>query len=129
MDNLNLVDRLVEAGVRNAESYRRKLSDNSGEPTVLRDLASEGVAALMFSMAGFVVEMGESPDLSLTGFGQSLFAEVKHFRYKPQDAVDNVKLREYNDYLIAFGNTVPTEGTAAWKQVADVAQRKARIEL
>ncbi len=126
MDSLNLVDRLVEAGVRNAESYRRKLSDNSGEPTVFRDLVSERVAALMFSMAGFVVEMGESPDLTLTGFGQSLSAEVKHFRYKQQDAMDNVKLREYSDYLIEFGNTVPTEGKTAWEQVAAVAQRKVR---
>lgn len=124
MDVQEFADRLLVAGARNVELYRRKLLHNSGEPAVLLDLRSEGSAALMFLSAGFAVDMGESPDLTLHGFGQTLCAEVKHFRRKPQDGIDEARLKAYGGHLIAYGDTAATEGSSPWDQIVAVAQRK-----
>jgi hypothetical protein len=115
---------LTERGVRGVEAYCAKLRWNASNPEVLGDLWSEAAAAMMFSIAGFSVEMRDRPDLWLTGFGQSVAAEVKHFRYKDQDSIDDVVLRNYGDYLVEYGDTRPTEGYAAWDQVVNVARRK-----
>ena len=125
MDADTLKHQLTERGVRGAETYCTKLRENARNPEVLADLRSEAAAAIMFSAAGFIVEMRDRPDLWLTGFGQSVAAEVKHFRLKRQDAIDDVALRSCNDYLVEFGDTRLTEGCAAWDQVANVARRKA----
>src|SRR5260370_24910989 len=58
------------------------------------------------------------------GCGQVSAAEVKAFRFKPQDSVDDMALRNHGDYLVEFGDTRVTEGYAAWDQVANVARRK-----
>lgn len=125
VDTDTLKHRLTELGVRGIDAYCAKLVANAGNLDVLDDLRSEATAAMMFSNAGFTVEMDDRPDLWLTGFGQSIAAEVKHFRYKRQDSVDDVALRNYADYLVEFGDTRPTEGYAGWDQVANVARRKA----
>lgn len=121
-DTLNY--RLTKLGVRGVDAYCAKLVANAGNSDVLDDLLSEAAAAMMFSIAGFTVEMSDRPDLLLTGFGQSFAAEVKHFRYKSQDSIDDVALRNHSDHLVEFGNTHPAEGYAAWDQVANVARRK-----
>ena len=79
----------------------------------------------MFTTGGFTVEMHDRPDLWLTGFGQTIAAEVKHFRYKNQDSLDDFVLRNHGDYLVEFGDPSVTEGLVAWDQVASVARRKA----
>ena len=124
MDTDTLNHRLTELGVRGVDAYCAKLVANAGNPDVLGDLRSEAAAAMMFTTAGFTVDMRDRPDLWLTGFGQSFAAEVKHFRYKSQDSVDDVALRNHGDYLVEFGDTRLTEGYAAWDQVANVARRK-----
>src|SRR2546422_191951 len=125
MDFESYADRLTAADVRNVEFYRRKLVCNSGTPTVLRDLLSEASAALMFRNADFLVEMGDSPDLTLRAFGEIVCAEVKHFRRKQQDDVDGTRLAKADECLVQYGDTVQSEGSAAWDQVAAVVQRKA----
>jgi len=122
MDTDTLNHRLTELGVRGLDAYCAKLVANAGNPDVLGDLRSEAVAAMMFSTAGFTVEMRDRPDLWLTGFGQSFAAEVKHFRYKCQDSIDDVALQNHGDCLVEFGDTRLTEGYAAWDQVANVAR-------
>lgn len=125
VDTDTLRHHLTKLGVQGVDAYYAKLVANAGNPDVLDDLQSEATAARIFSTAGFVVEMRDRPDLWLAGFGQSIAAEVKHFRYKRQDSVDDVALRNHGDYLVEFGDTRPTEGYAAWDQVANVARRKA----
>jgi len=125
VDTDTLKHQLAERGVRGTEAYCAKLRWNVRNPEVLADLRSEAAAAMMFSAAGFIVEMRDCPDLWLTGFGQSVAAEVKHFRFKRQDSIDDVALRSYDDHLVEFGDTRLTENCAAWDQVADVARRKA----
>jgi hypothetical protein len=125
VDTDTLKHQLTERGVRGAEAYCAKLRWNASNPKVLGDLRSEAAAAMMFSAAGFIVEMRDCPDIWLTGFGQSVAAEVKHFRYKHQDSIDDVALRNYGDHLVEFGDTRPTEGYAPWDQVANVARWKA----
>lgn len=125
MDTDTLKRQLTEWGVRGAEAYCAKLRSNARNPEVHGDFLSEAAAAIMFAAAGFIVEMRDSPDLWLTGFGQSVAAEVKHFRFKRQDSIDDVALRSYDDYLVEFGDTRLREDCAAWDQVADVARQKA----
>jgi hypothetical protein len=125
VDTDTLKHQLTEWGVRGVEAYCAKLRWNARNPEVFGDLLSEAAAAIMFSAAGFVVEMRDRPDLCLTGFGQSVAAEVKHFRFKRQDSIDDAALRSYGDYLVEFGDTRRTEDCAAWNQVANVARSKA----
>lgn len=124
MDTDTLKHQLTELGVRGAEAYCTKLRCNASNPQVFGDLRSEGAAATIFSAAGFIVEMRDRPDLWLTGFGQSVAAEVKHFRYKHQDSIDDVALRNHGNHLVEFGDARPTEGYTAWDQVANVARHK-----
>lgn len=125
MDADTLKHQLTQRGVRGAKAYCAKLLWNASNPEVLGDLRSEAAAAMMFSAAGFIVEMRDRPDIWLTGFGQSVAAEVKHFRHKDQDSIDDVALRDHGDHLVEFGDTRQTEGYAAWDQVVSVARRKA----
>jgi hypothetical protein len=65
-------------------------------------------------------------DLALELDGGQLWAEVKHFRLKPQDLLDNAKMSEVGDILVPYGDTVPLEGKPAWEQVFNVAKSKIR---
>jgi len=120
-----MVERLRFASVLRVDVFEEKLTQNAGEMTVVRDLLAEGAAALMFASGGFQVEMSDCPDLLLEYSGQSIGAEVKHFRLKRQDEIDEARLAGVGDYLVEFGDALPIEGTTAWDQVADVAKRKA----
>ena len=120
-----IVNRLRSASVQRVDVFEKKLIQNAGASTVIRDLLAEGAAALMFAAAGFQVEMSDRPDLVLECFGQSIGAEVKHFRLKQQDENDEVLLAGPGDYLVKYGDTIPLEGKTAWDQVIEVAVNKA----
>ena len=68
--------------------------------------------------------MRESPDLALRFNNEQFYAEVKHFKEKEQDRIDDAKMSEPGDELVPYGDTVPLEGKPAWEQVYDVAVEK-----
>lgn len=117
---------LSEKGAEEVASYRSKLTENSGNAEVYEDLVYEGVAAFNFLLAGFGVRMRESPDLQINLHNSLLFAEIKHFRWKMQDELDELNTRESmkKGHLTTYGNTIPTENKAAWDQVVAVARKK-----
>lgn len=124
MDLNVLMQHLQAARIGNVAAYSSKLLSNFREVAVVRDLLSEANAALMFRGHGIDVDLGDRPDLTLYVCGQTVCAEVKHFRRKYQDDADEQRLRQYGDHLVEYGDTVPTEGMSAWDQVVDVARRK-----
>jgi len=115
---------LESAGVTGVGGFRTKLVDNRGCGVVLESLVFEASTALMFRSAGCGVEMRDSPDLEVTLGAHRFFAEVKHFRRKAQDDIDDERLAEATDLLVPYGDTVPTEGSAAWDQIVAVACKK-----
>lgn len=123
----DLATQLRVAGVKGVDTFVLKLVQNSGVATVARDIRSEGLAAWMFAAAGFSVEMSDSPDLLLSLDGCCLGAEVKHFRLKGQDQIDDARLRAApaTGFLVEYGDTMSSEGKAAWDQVVSVADAKA----
>lgn len=115
---------LADGGVTGVEQFRLKLVNNHGCEPVVMSLLFEAKTALMFARARCGVEMRESPDLDVTLGAHRLFAEVKYFRRKSQDDIDDERLRGATSLLLPYGDTRPTEGEDAWDQVADVACRK-----
>ncbi len=114
---------LEKAHVKGIPEYIKKLQDNSNSAN-FEDFRLEGKAALMFKQAGFDVTMRESPDLALRFNNEQFYAEVKHFKEKEQDRIDDAKMSEPGDELVPYGDTVPLEGKPAWEQVYDVAVEK-----
>ena len=124
---------LEEAHVEGIPEYIKRLQDNSNNCENFQDVLLEGRAALMFSQAGFDVTLRETPDLALRLNKEKLYAEVKHFRLKRQDEIDDAKMSdpnccvdEFGPYLVQIGDTVPLEGKSAWEQVYCVAIKKAK---
>lgn len=116
---------LDRRGVQGIPEYKQKLMDNSAS-TNFEDFLLEGRAACMFRKADFGVTLREAPDLALEFNGEQLYAEVKHFRLKEQDLIDDAKMSEPGDELVPYGDTVPLEGKPAWEQVYNVAKSKIR---
>lgn len=119
----NLCNDLEKAGVQGVPEYKQKLMDNSASAN-FKDFLLEGRAARMFRQAGFGVTLREVPDLALEFNSEQLYAEVKHFRLKKQDLIDNAKMSEPGDIMVPYGDTVPLEGKPAWEQVYNVAKSK-----
>lgn len=117
---------LEQAGATNVSSFIEKLRANSNNTEVFQDLLFESRAAMIFLMNGFSVEMRESPDLSIKFADDHFFAEVKHFRLKEQDRVDQANMEVTHNRLVQYGDTVPLEDDASWDQVALVAKRKTK---
>lgn len=122
------IDRLMtllrEEGIEGLADYEQRLVNNAGSAKVFCDLVHESSAALMFSRNGFKVTIREKPDLRVELDDDVIYAEVKHFREKDQDRVDEKAMGESED-LVLVGSTVFLEGIAAWQQIANVAARKA----
>ena len=78
----------------------------------------------MFRKAGLGVTLREAPDLALESNNEQLYAEVKHFRLKEQDLIDDAKMSEPSKTLVLYGDTVPMESKPAWEQVYNVAKDK-----
>lgn len=132
MENSNIllyVDQLV-AQLRNknaigVEQYEEKLKNNIKNIDILNDLLFEGRAALMLLSNRFKVTLRDRPDLKLESDNEVVYAEVKHFREKEQDRIDEKAMKETKDYLVPIGDTIETEGLAVWEQIVGVAIGKA----
>lgn len=111
-------------GIKGLADYEQRLVNNAGNADVFADLVFESSAALMFLRHGFKVAIREKPDLQVELDNEVIYAEVKHFREKEQDRIDEKAMRE-SEGLVPVGNTVLLEGVAAWQQIANVAARKA----
>jgi len=118
--------RLAQAGAANVDAYVEKLYANYNNPAILDDLLFEARAALVFLKNGFSVELRESPDLRLSLGGFQFYAEVKHFREKEQDRLDDANMQTAGNLLVQIGDTVPLEGSSPWDQIVAVAERKAK---
>jgi hypothetical protein len=119
------VSQLRREGIGGFEQHEHKLTDNLRNLSVLNDLFLEGRAALMFQRNGFRVVLREKPDLQLELNKEIVYAEVKHFQRKEQDRIDEEAMRKASGLLVPIGDTTPTEGDPVWKQIANVAIRKA----
>ncbi len=107
-----------------ADVYLKKLEDNVKSELHFKDLVFEGKIALLFAKHGFKVQMRESPDLCLKINNKIIYAEIKHFREKEQDKIDEINMENAKDELVIIGNTVPTEGLTPWEQVFKVVENK-----
>src|ERR1017187_9710704 len=120
------IAQLKNAGASGLEQYERKLRDNAGNDEILADLFCEGRVALMFLHSGWQVTLRDSPDLQMTLGGQVAYAEVKRFRQKKQDKLNERAMLEAPDHiLVLLVDPSVTEGSQAWKQLANVATKKA----
>lgn len=122
------IAQLRAEGATGLEQYEQKLRSNAKNPDVfdvLCDLLLEGRAALMFLQNGFRVAMRESPDLQVELGKEIVYVEVKHFREKEQDRVDEKAMLEATDLLERIGDLTESEGAHAWEQITNVAIRKA----
>ena len=120
----HLMSLLRAEGMEGLADYEQRLVNNRCNADVFNDLVFESRAALMFSRHGFKVTIREKPDLRVELDDEIIYAEVKHFREKEQDRIDEKAMRESED-LVRVGNTVPLEGKSPWQQIASVAARKA----
>jgi hypothetical protein len=125
MDFTSLTAPLICKGAIGVQQYEQKLKDNAKNPEVLGDLIFEQRAALLFLSNGFKVTLRDGPDLKIELDNEVVYAEVKHFREKEQDRIDDKAMSETRDLLVPIGDTAPLEGSAVWEQIADVAIRKA----
>ena len=116
--------RLADAGVRGLEVYREKLRQNARSPMRLLDLSCEGQAALLFSRYRWQVMMRDAPDLALELDGETLYAEIKHFRRKKQDDLDEARMSQAVDELVRIHDVTETERKNAYAQIAEVARAK-----
>ena len=123
---------LHSASVTGVADFIKKVQCNARESQNVEDFLCEARAALMFRENGFLVRMQDKPDLELKYSRMRLFAEVKHFRLKNQDIIDETRLMNAGrqaledslSTLVPFGDTRTTEGKCAWQQLVDVARRK-----
>jgi hypothetical protein len=119
-----LIALLRKEGINGLPDYEQRLVNNAGNVDVLTDLVFESSVALMFSRHSFKVTIREKPDLRVELDNEVIYAEVKHFREKEQDRIDEEAMRD-SENLVPVGNTVLLEGIEAWQQIANVAVRKA----
>ncbi|MFC1968274.1 hypothetical protein ACFLVX_02640 [Chloroflexota bacterium] len=120
-----LVTQLRGKGAIGIEQYEVKLKNNTKNIAVLDDLFFEGRAALLFLTNGFKVTLRDSPDLKIELDNEVVYAEVKHFREKEQDRIDEKAMAKTRGLLVPIGDTTVTESSAVYEQIADVAISKA----
>jgi hypothetical protein len=123
-------------GAIGVEQYEQKLEKNVKNIAILDDLFFESRAALLFLNNGFKITLRDSPDLKIELDNEVVYAEVKHFRVKEQDRIDEKAMEdqariveetmdEEEDILVPIGDTISTEGSAACEQIVEVAISKA----
>jgi len=117
---------LEQLGVRRVDFFIGKLQDNSSNRPVYEDFLVEGEAAATLAEYGFTVTMADRPDLKIQFADASFSAEAKHFRWKEKDQTDeeNMKDAMAKGLLAQIGGIVE-DGKQAWKQILEVAHRKA----
>ncbi len=115
---------LLEAeGILGVPEYCKRLQSQVHTVQSYRDLLSEAYAALTFARSRFTVTMRDRPDLKLEFNGSTIGAEVKRFRRREQDDIDDRRMEEADEF-IEYGRTVSTEGQEAWEQIEDVLVKK-----
>jgi hypothetical protein len=120
------VNRLREAGAHNVGEYETRLRQNAGNLPNLNNFLSEAVAALMLLDYGADVTMQDRPDLAAVVKGERLYAEVKHFNRKMQDDLNDEAVRNAPEFeFVLLEDTTRTEGKPTYRQIADVAIKKA----
>jgi hypothetical protein len=128
MDNVKKIQEqktlLEKYGAIDSYTYIKKLEDNINNKANFEDLIFEGKSALLFLKHGFNVQMRESPDLYLFLDNNCFFAEVKHFREKRQDIIDSENMKNAQNELVIYGDTLSLEGITPWEQVFNVVKRK-----
>jgi hypothetical protein len=120
------VDRLQAAGAHNVCEYEARLRQNAGDIPNLNNYLSEAVAALMLLDYGADVTMQDRPDLAVVLKGERFYAEVKHFNRKLQDDLNDEAERHTPEFeFVLLEDTTRTEGKSPYRQIADVAIKKA----
>lgn len=114
---------LKAEGILGVSEYCDRLKSQMQNVESYRDLLAEAYAALTFARSQFKVTMRDCPDLKLEFNGSTVGAEVKRFRRKEQDDIDDRRMEDANDF-IEYGNTLSTEGQEAWEQIEDVLVKK-----
>jgi hypothetical protein len=114
----HLMAQLKKEGIAGLEGYEQRLSASTPAMENFKDLLFEADAALMFSRHGFKVTMRDKPDLRIELNGEVAYAEVKHFREKEQDRIDERAMWDSEDLVpvgILSGQPDP------WWQIVNVA--------
>jgi hypothetical protein len=120
------LNRLRAGGAQNVDEYETRLRSNVANPANLNNFLSEAVAALMLLDYGAQVTMQDRPDLAAVLRGERFYAEVKHFNRKAQDDVNDEALRNAPESeFVLLEDTARSEGKTPYRQIADVAIRKA----
>jgi hypothetical protein len=118
--------RLRAGGARNVEEYETRLRQNAGSLANLNNYLSEAAAALMLLDYGADVTMQDRPDLAAVLRGERFYAEVKHFNRKAQDDINDAAVRNAPEFeFVRMEDTTRTEGKSPYRQIADVAIKKA----
>jgi hypothetical protein len=118
--------RLRAGGARNVEEYETRLRQNAGNLANLNNYLSEAAAALMLLDYGADVTMQDRPDLAAVLRGERFYAEVKHFNHKAQDDINDAAVRNAPEFeFVRMEDTTRTEGKSPYRQIADVAIKKA----
>jgi hypothetical protein len=121
------VDRLRAGGAHNVGEYEARLRSNAGIVPNVNNFLSEAVAALMLLDYGAQVTMQDRPDLSVVLSGERFYAEVKHFNRKTQDDLNDEAERNAPEFeFVLLEDTTRTEGISPYRQIADVAIKKAK---
>ncbi len=115
------------ADIIDGESFLAKLRNNFDHNDIRDDLLVEAQAAVTLAYYGFEVTMRDTPDLQLRVGETLVYAEVKRFREKEKDRIDDARLEEAGRQgrLVQYGGPVE-EGRDAWDQVVDVVAKKCR---
>lgn len=112
-------------GARDVDAFEVKLRMNSNNLDQVVNHLSESRVALMFILNGARVTMRESPDLMIEWVGELFYAEVKHFRRKRQDEIDDQAMRwASGSFAGPLARTERLEGKRPYEQICDVACRK-----
>jgi len=120
------VSRLRDGGAHNVDEYESRLRSNAVSLANLNNFLSEAAAALMLLDYGADVTMQDRPDLAAVLRGERFYAEVKHFNRKAQDDLNDEAVRNAPEFeFVLLEDTTRTEGKSTYRQIADVAIRKA----
>lgn len=125
MDIGKLIDELRDAGATGLDEYGKLL--RGGVEKVV-DVFCEGLAALMFQRNGWQVRLTgkESPDLEIRLDGEVVHVEVKRFRQKEQDKLNEQAMSNTQDNMLTLlREPTETREPPAWEQIASVARNKA----
>lgn len=120
------VTKLRAGGAHNVDAYETRLRQNAGNLPNLNNYLSEAVGALMLLDYGADVIMQDRPDLAAVLKGERFYAEVKHFNRKAQDELNDEAERTAPEFeFVPLEDTTRTEGKSPYRQIADVAIKKA----